>query len=156
MQTRFADVSASGGDYFRTPHLGRGVAFGDLDNDGNIDLVISHLNEPVTLLRNNAQPETRWLGVALRAKGARDLVGARLIVDQEGRVPQFQAVKGGGSYLSSSDRRYLFGLETTAQAGKVTVAWSSGLTQHWDNLVPDRYWRLVEGKQTAESVVLSP
>jgi enediyne biosynthesis protein E4 len=113
------------------------------------------VNEPMVLLRNEASGEHHWLGIELAGKGNRDLAGTKVVLEGSPHR-QTRFAKGGGSYLSSGDRRYLFGLGTTPQAGRVTVAWSSGLTQHWDNLAADRYWRLVEGKQTAESVVRSP
>ena len=100
---RFADVSALAGTYFQTTHMGRGVAFGDLDNDGKIDAVVSHTNEPVALLRNTAETTSSWLGVLLRGQAPRDAVGAWLTLRQ-GEARQVQAVKGGGSYLSSGDR----------------------------------------------------
>ena len=66
-----ADVSAAGGEYFRGTHMGRGAAFGDLDNDGKMDVVVSHLNEPVVLLRNTAETPSDWLGVCCAAGPAR-------------------------------------------------------------------------------------
>ena len=122
-------MSASGGPYFRTPHLGRGAAFGDLDNDGKIDVVVSHLNEPVVLLRNTAETQTRWLGVALRGKAPRDAVGARLTLTQ-GEARQVRAVKGGGSYLSSSDSRVVFSLAAEGDY-RLTVRWPSGREESW-------------------------
>src|SRR5262249_42010264 len=136
---RFADVSAAGGDYFRSPHLGRGVAFGDLDNDGRIDMVVSHLNEPVVLLRNCAEPKTHWLGVALVGKAPRDAIGARLTLTQ-GEARQVRAVKGGGSYLSSNDPRVVFALDTEGEY-RLTVRWPSGREESWGgkDLGRDRY-----------------
>jgi hypothetical protein len=146
-QVRFADVSASGGAYFQTTHMGRGAAFGDLDNDGKIDVVVSHLNEPVVLLRNTAESPSSWLGVALRGKAPRDAVGARLTLVQ-GETSQVQAIKGGGSYLSSSDSREVFRLAPEG-AYRLTVRWPSGLEQSWDAhaLGRDRYVVLDEGEQ---------
>ena len=145
---RFADVSASGGDYFQAAHLGRGVAFGDLNNDGKIDLVISHLNnEPVVVLRNIAQTEAHWLGLALIGKAPRDPVGARLTLVL-GEVRQVQAIKGGGSYLSSNDSRIIFRL--TAEGDyRLTVRWLSGLEQSWagSTLGRDHYVVLREGEE---------
>jgi hypothetical protein len=145
---RFANITGQGGPYFQADHRARGLAIGDLDNDGRPDLVISHVNEPVVLLRNEAPAGHHWLGIELAGKGNRDLAGTKVVLEGTPHR-QTRFAKGGGSYLSSGDRRYLFGLGTTPQVGKVTVVWSSGLTQHWDNLAPNRYWRLVEGKQTA-------
>src|SRR5262249_45291923 len=100
-RVRFADVSGSAGPFFRAKHTGRGVALGDLDNDGRTDVVISHLNEPVVLLRNNVDDGHHWLGVELIGQPGRDAVGANLVLEVAGRR-LVRAVKGGGSYLSSS------------------------------------------------------
>jgi hypothetical protein len=146
-RVRFANVSAAGGDYFRAPHMGRGVAFGDLDNDGKIDMVVSHTNEPVALLRNVFEPQTHWVGVALVGKAPRDAVGAVLTLAQGDRR-QVQAVKGGGSYLSSNDPRAVFAL--AAEGGyKLTVRWPSGREQTWDGtaLGRDRYVVLHESEE---------
>jgi enediyne biosynthesis protein E4 len=144
-QVRFADVSAAGGDYFRSPHLGRGVAFGDLDNDGRIDLVVSHLNEPVALLRNTAEPARGWVGVSLEGKAPRDPAGVRLTFTQGGTT-QVRAVNGGGSYLSSSDPRVVFAAGPGAY--RLTVRWPSGREQTWDDaaLGRDHYAVLREGE----------
>jgi hypothetical protein len=147
---RFADVSDGAGAYFRQPHRGRGLAVGDLDNDGRPDLVISHVNEPVALLRNVPQGETpnHWLGVRLVGRENRDVVGARAVLEVGGRkLTRF--AKGGGGYLSSNDPRLLFGLGPAAQTGRLTVTWPSGREQSWQGLAVDRYWQLVEGDPVA-------
>jgi hypothetical protein len=147
----FNDVTDQGGSYFGKLHRGRGLAIGDLDNDGRPDLVISHVNEPVVILRNvpPADPGERnhWLGVDLQGRGHADVVGAKATLEVEGRrLTRF--TKGGGSYLSSGDRRLLFGLAKAEQAGRLTVAWPSGRTEYWDGLPIDRYHRLEEGSGT--------
>jgi enediyne biosynthesis protein E4 len=145
---KFSDVSEQGGPYFRAAHRARGVALGDLDNDGRIDLVISHLNEPVVLLRNEAGgAPNHWLGVELVAKGRADLAGARLLLEVEGLPRQTRYAKGGGSFASSGDPRHVFGLGKANRAGKLTVRWPSGNEQSWENLAADRYWRLKEGER---------
>src|SRR5262249_25477554 len=111
--------------YFQTVHIGRGLPIGDLDNDGRPDLVISHLNEPVTLLRNVAAPEHHWLGVELADKTHRDLVGAKVTLEVNGRMLT-RFITGGGSYLSSEDRRVIFGLGKEDKVGRLTVHWSTG------------------------------
>jgi hypothetical protein len=140
---RFANVSAQAGSFFQAKHLGRGVAFGDLDNDGRVDMVLCPTNEPVTLLRNRHETGHHWLGVELVGKPYHDAVGARLTLEVGDRS-LLRTVKGGGSYLSSSDRRLLFGLGTEKTVGRLTVRWPSGKTQTWDGLAVDRYWRLEE------------
>jgi hypothetical protein len=148
---RFAEITRQGGPYFRTDHIGRGVAIGDLDNDGRPDLVISHLNEPVVVLRNEADLGNHWLGVELHGKGHRDVAGAKLVVEAAGkRLTAF--AKGGGSYLSANDQRQLFGLGKTARIQRITVFWPSGQAQHWsgDAVAVDHYWRLIEGQSTPE------
>jgi hypothetical protein len=143
-QGRFEDIAAQGGSYFLGIHNGRGVAFGDLDNDGRTDLVISHVNEPVVLLRNESATAYHWLGVELRGRNHRDIVGARLTLEVAGRrLTRFS--QGGGSYLSSSDRRIIFGLADADRVGRLTVTWPWGKEEHWEGLEIDKYHRIVEG-----------
>lgn len=143
----FRDVSLQGGPFFQTPSLGRGVAIGDLDNDGRPDLVFSHTNSPLALLRNlfGDSAPTPWIGVKLVGKGKRDVVGSKVIVETATRkLTRF--VKGGGSYLSAHDPRLLFGLGEQGTAKSVTVMWSWGQSQTWDGLEPNAYWELREGE----------
>jgi hypothetical protein len=150
---RFRPITEQGGPYFRDRHVGRGLAVGDLDNDGWPDVVISHSNAPVVLLRNEAQSlpgaRHRWLGVELAGQKSRSVVGAKLVAEVGGRrLTRF--AKGGGSYLSAGDRRHLLGLGTAERIDRLTVVWPSGREQHWsgDQLAANRYHRLVEGEET--------
>ncbi len=147
---RFTDITARGGPYFRVDHLGRGLAVGDLNNDGLPDLVISHVNDPVAVLRNVAPRDHHWLGVELATADHRDFVGARLTLEAGGRRLR-RFAKGGASYLSSSDRRFLFGLGGTTRVGTLTVEWPGGQPRResWDGLAIDRYHRLVQGTGAA-------
>src|SRR5438105_1118976 len=144
-EVRFQDISAQAGPFFQTKHMGRGAAFGDLDNDGRTDVVISHVNEPVVVLQNTLENGNHWLGVGLVGNPYRDAVGARLTLEVGGQK-LMREIKGGGSYLSAHDLRVVFGLGSQTKVGKLTVRWPSGRMQTWDNLQPDRYWRLEEGK----------
>jgi hypothetical protein len=147
---RFREVRQGAGAYFESPHVGRGLAVGDLDNDGRPDLVVSHLNEPVVLLRNEAGDRpAHWLGVELVGKDNRCVAGATLSLKAGGRTLT-RFAKGGGSYLSASDRRILFGLGPATGAGRLTVKWPWGRTEYWDGLAPDRYHRLAEGAGVPE------
>ncbi len=144
---RFTIVTPRGGAYFRGAHVGRGLAVADLDNDGRPDLVISHLNEPAVVLRNVAGgPGRHWVGLELAGKKHRDLVGSRIVVEAGG-CKRTRFVLGGGSYLSASDPRHVFGLADADRIDRVTVEWSWGERQSWDgkDLAVDRYWRLAEG-----------
>jgi hypothetical protein len=147
-EVRFADVSAHAGPYFQADHLGRGAALGDLDNDGRVDLVLSPANEPAVVLRNRLETGHHWLGVALVGRPGRDAVGARLEMKVGGET-LVRAVKGGGSYLSSGDRRVILGLGSRDRVGRLTVRWPSGRTQGWEGLAIDRYWELREGEPEA-------
>src|SRR5262249_36951541 len=117
-----------------------------LDNDGKVDLVISHVNEPVTILRNVAPTDGRqWVGIELIGKQNQDLVGAKVVLEGS-TSPQTRFVKGGGSFASTNDRRLMFGLGTQTKVNKVTVYWPGGRTQEFTGLQPGRYWRLLEGE----------
>lgn len=141
---RFEDVSAHAGPYFHTAHRGRGVAFGDLDNDGRIDIVLNPCNEPVTLLRNRVGGGHHWLGIKLVGRPNPDAVGAKLVLEV-GDQKLARAVKGGASYLSANDSRVVFGLGDATGVGRLSVRWPWGQTQSWDGLAIDRYWTLIQG-----------
>ena len=147
----FKDISIQGGAFFRTPSVGRGLAIGDLDNDGRPDLVVSHSNSPVVLLRNQTA-SAGWLGLRLVGRDHRDVVGSTVIVETEGQQ-RTRFVKGGGSYLSAGDPRLLFGLGTSGRLRRVTVKWSWGHSQSWDDLERDQYWELHEGQPTPRRMV---
>jgi hypothetical protein len=144
-QVRFQDVSAEAGPFFQTKHMGRGAAFGDLDNTGRTDIVVSHVNEPVVVLQNTLVNGNHWLGIQLVGNRYRDAVGAKLTLEV-GDQKLVRQIKGGGSYLSAHDLRVVFGLGSQQKVGRLTVRWPSGRVQTWDNLGIDRYWRLEEGK----------
>ncbi|HEY7327695.1 MAG TPA: CRTAC1 family protein [Gemmataceae bacterium] len=144
----FADVSSEGGPYFRSTHLARGVALGDLDDDGRVDLVISHLNESAVILRNESQTENHWLGVELIGRDHADVVGAKLTLECGGQT-QTRFAKGGGSYASSSDRRHVFGLGKAVKIDRLSMTWPNGERQEWKDLTIDIYHRLVQGETQA-------
>ncbi len=126
---RFLNVAGSAGPYFAAPHMGRGVAAGDLDGDGDLDLVISRTNERVSVLASESAGERAWISVDLiGSHSPRDAVGAVVEIETAAgrRVRQR---KGGASYASSSDRRLHFGLGDATEVHKLTVRWPSGRQQ---------------------------
>jgi hypothetical protein len=145
----YRDLGPTAGPYFRTPVIGRGLAIGDLDNDGWPDIVVSHSNSPVAVLRNSVAEHTpaRWLGIRLVGRGNRDIVGSTVILEN-GRRRLTRFAKGGGSYLAANDPRLLFGLGPDGKPGRITVKWSWGEKQTWDGLEPGAYWELHEGSPT--------
>jgi hypothetical protein len=145
---RFKDVTPRGGNYFRQEHLARGMVLADLDNDGKVDMVSSHMNEPYALIRNTAPGENHWVGIQLSRKDFADVVGSRVVLESGGRK-QTRFAKGGGSYASSPDRRLVFGLGTSDKVDKVTVYWPDGTQQEWTSLRPDRYHVLAQGEKEA-------
>ena len=117
---RFRDVSATAGRGLAVQKCSRAVAVGDLDNDGDPDLVVSAMDEEPTLLENTQQSGHHWVGVEVRQKGPNPFaIGARVTVEDAGGRKQIREVRSGGGYLSQSDLRALFGLG--AGAGPVTV-----------------------------------
>jgi thioredoxin-like negative regulator of GroEL len=143
------DVSARAGEPFQAPHLGRGLATGDLDNDGLTDALIVALDESLVVLRNCSKTSGHWLTLSLSgAPSNRDAVGA--IVTVRHRGAQQAAVRfGGGSYLSAGDPRLHFGLGASQLADAVEVRWPSGRVDTFANLEADRGYTLHEGDRTA-------
>jgi hypothetical protein len=143
---KFRPAVSAGWPYVGDPHNARGAAFGDLDNRGRIDIVVSHLNEPVVVLRNVADAAGRhWVGVRLLRPNGADVVGARVVVESAGGR-QTRFAKGGGSYGSTNDPRLHFGLGTDTRIDKATVYWPDGKVQQVAGLEPDAYWDVTEGE----------
>src|SRR5262245_5435290 len=108
-----------------------------------MDLVVSHMNEPVAVLRGIGGQGHHWIGFRLEGKDHACVVGARAVWEVNGQR-QTRFVKGGGSYASSGDRRLLFGLGAEA-TGRLIVTWSDGSEQTFDKLAVDRYYHIVQG-----------
>jgi hypothetical protein len=126
---RFRDITASAGTALSRPIVGRGLAVGDDDNDGRVDVLIANLEGAPLLLRNETRPPGNWLTVRLVGRSSpRDGTGARVTLRASGRVLVREAGTG-GSYLSASDPRLQFGLGEARTADSITIRWPSGITQ---------------------------
>jgi hypothetical protein len=123
---RFEDVSGTAGAAIRAENLGRGCAFGDFDNDGDVDVLVNNLDEPPTLLRNDGGNRNNWILIkCVGTRSNRSAIGTRVKVTAAGRS-QIDEVMSGSSYYSQNDLRLHFGLGRSARADTVEIAWPSG------------------------------
>ena len=158
---RFADVTDEAGDVFELSEVGRGVAFGDVDNDGDVDVLLTNNNGPVRLLINGVGNRNRWVGLRLvGAAAGRDMLGARVgvfrrrVAPATDSTPQGRAgagpvlwrrVRTDGSYMSAADPRVLVGLGADAVVDRVRVVWPDGGVEEWGDVAVDRWTTLTEG-----------
>jgi tetratricopeptide (TPR) repeat protein len=141
---RFELAGPEAGSYFSRPVVGRGVATGDLDNDGLCDLVVVHRDAPVAVLRNRSR-RAHFLGLRLRGnRSGRTPVGARVTCRAGGRSA-VRWLTSGTSYLSSSDPRLWFGLGLCETAHALEVRWPSGAVQTWSDVAADQILDVQEG-----------
>ena len=116
------------------PKVSRGTAFGDIDNDGDIDIVVANLKDMPTILRNEGGNVGNWLRIKLVGTHcARDAIGARVTV-VAGKLTQIREVKSGSGYLSQNDTRLHFGLGDFKQADSVTVRWLCGHVETFEDV----------------------
>jgi hypothetical protein len=143
---RFQDVSSGSGAAIGTTNLARGCAFGDFDNDGDVDVVINNLDSPPTLLRNDGGNRNNWIMfkcVGMRSN--RSAIGARVKVTTGTHV-QIDEVMSGSSYYSQSDFRLHFGLGSSIAANHVEVIWPSGVRESFEDLAVNELYVLQESK----------
>jgi hypothetical protein len=156
-QGRFEDVTARGGPAFELSEVGRGAAFGDIDNDGDVDVLVANNGGQPRLLINNIGNRNHWIGLRLvgptsdvvsgfNRTGTRDMLGARVGIIREGGPTLWRRARSDGSYASANDPRVLVGLGQATAVSRVRIVWPSGSTEEWSSIAIDRYTTLTEGE----------
>jgi len=143
---KFLETSDRAGEDFQRIEVGRGVAVGDIDNDGAVDILVTNNNGPVRLLHNDTLPRQHWLEVRLEgARTNRFGMGARVAVVRDGEEPLWRRVHTDSSYLSASDVRVHFGLGRRSDVQRLMVRWPDGVEESWDKIQADRVVVLRQG-----------
>jgi enediyne biosynthesis protein E4 len=141
---RFQLSTRDVGPYFAGRHVSRGAAFGDFDDDGDVDIVVNQMDGPPALLRNDTPGRGRWIRLELiGTRSPRDAIGTLVRVEAGARVIARQR-KGGCSMQSTNDSRLLIGLGAVEEVSKVTIRWPSGALSTLEHIPPDRTYRVVE------------
>jgi hypothetical protein len=141
----FRDVGAGAGGVFARPNAGRGAAFGDLDNDGDIDVVISNCGQPAQILLNATGNRANWLRLDLTGKSSnRNAIGARVSAKLRNGLQQTYEVQSASSYMAANDRRVLFGLGSEPVVQRVEIRWPSGRSQVLENVKAGQTLSLTE------------
>ncbi|MBI3492954.1 MAG: CRTAC1 family protein, partial [Acidobacteria bacterium] len=142
----FEDVTDRAGRAFQLSEVSRGAAFGDIDNDGDVDVLIGNAAGPPRLLINQIGSRNHWLGLRLVGRHAhRDMVGARVAVMRADGSTVWRRARADGSYASANDPRVLVGLGKSATPVRVRVTWPSARVETWSEVPADRYTALREG-----------
>ena len=144
---RFEDVTNRAGAAFALSEVSRGAAFGDVDNDGDTDVLIANGAGPVRLLVNEVGHLREWIGLRLVGRETpRDMLGARVEVVMPDGSTRWRRARADGSYASANDPRVIVGLGEWVGAFSVRVTWPSGAVEEWDGLPSGRYTTLTEGE----------
>ncbi|MDE0503658.1 MAG: CRTAC1 family protein [Candidatus Poribacteria bacterium] len=128
--------------------VSRGVAFGDYDNDGDIDILVTNSNQTPDLLLNESGSQYNWLGLKLVGTSSnKDAIGARVRLFAPGLEPQLREVKSGSSYLCQSDMRLHFGLGMASSVTRIEIRWPSGLEEAFEGIKPNQFLEIREGEK---------
>jgi hypothetical protein len=150
---RFEQQTANGGSGLTTPRSSRGAAFGDFDNDGDVDVLVMNMNEPPSLLRNDYSGPNHWLTIELQGTTSNRLaLGATVRVTAAGRT-QARAILSQSSYYSHDDLRAHFGLGSATTADRIDVAWPSGVHEAVEHVAADRFVTIREGSGLVDGTV---
>jgi enediyne biosynthesis protein E4 len=141
----FRNMREQGGPVFQSGHRARGLAVGDVDNDGGVDAVFTRLDAAPVLLRNNVGQNHPWVGFELQGtKSNRNAIGAKITVEV-GKRKLVRWVTGGGSYLSSHDKRVVIGIpDSSSNIVNAEIEWPGGTVQRLSNLVLKQYHHVLE------------
>jgi hypothetical protein len=149
----FEDVSATAGETFQQRFVARGMAVGDIDNDGRLDAVINSHDGPLYVLHNISNNTNHWLTLKLEGRTSnRDGIGAQIKLVSESGATQYVTVSTAGSYLSASDPRAHFGLGSDTTAKLIEIRWPSGIVQRLENVRADRILNVTEPPKNPVSV----
>ena len=142
----FVETSDQAGAAFQLLEVSRGAAFGDIDNDGLTDVLVTNNNGPVRLFMNQSGKSNHWLGLRLQSKDkGRDMLGAQIEIVISKTQTRWRRVRTDGSYLSANDPRVIVGLGSADQVEAVRVHWPDATVDEWKNISVDRYINLKQG-----------
>jgi len=154
----FCDASDQAGPALQQNRVSRGLAVGDLFNDGHIDVVVEDLDAEPMILRNRGIEANHWITFELQgSKSNRLAIGARVQLTA-GKMTQTEEVRSGGSYLSQSDMRIHFGLGPATKVDAVEIRWPSGAVEKLagKDLVADHFYSVLEGKGIVPEAAIRP